>query len=38
MNCLEKSLSRLLLEGFVNFFLQQIADYDSPLWARDFAR
>jgi hypothetical protein len=38
MNRLEKSLSRLLLEGFVNFFLQQTAVYDSPLWVRDFAR
>jgi len=38
MKRLEKSLSRLLLEGFVNFFLQRFAIYDSALGLRDFAR
>jgi hypothetical protein len=38
MKRLEKSTSRLLLEGFVNIFLQPFAIYDSALGARDFAR
>jgi hypothetical protein len=38
MKRLEKSPSRLLLEGFVNIFLQPFAIYDSALWVRDFTR
>jgi hypothetical protein len=38
MKRLEKSPSRLLLEGFVNIFLQHCAIYDSALWLRDSAR
>jgi hypothetical protein len=38
MNRLENSPSRLLLEGFVNIFLQHVAFYDSELWPRDSAR
>jgi hypothetical protein len=38
MKRLKKSVSRLLLEGFVNFFLQHVTIYDGAICVQDFMR